>query len=260
MQGKVMPESSTQAQLYAGIDVCKDRLDVYLHPIGEHFSVSNDAAGCARLKRKLARLPVTGVVMEATAKYHRLAHKQLSAAGFEVSVANPLRARLFAEAAGMLAKTDRVDAMMLARMGAALGLEATPPAPEAIEALAELVRARRAATAEKTALENRRGASATAFLRGELARRVKALAGHIARLAAEIERRIAADPALAGRQAILVSIPGIGPPPPPRCSPRRLSWAQCPERRPPALQASRLSPVTVARPAASGASEAAEPA
>jgi len=128
MQGKVMPESSTQAQLYAGIDVCKDRLDVYLHPIGEHFSVSNDAAGCARLKRKLARLPVTGVVMEATAKYHRLAHKQLSAAGFEVSVANPLRARLFAEAAGMLAKTDRVDAMMLARMGAALGLEATPPA------------------------------------------------------------------------------------------------------------------------------------
>jgi transposase len=211
MQGKVMPENSAQIQLYAGIDVCKDRLNVYLHPIGERLQVGNDRQGCSRLKRHLAGRAVALVVMEATAKYHRLAYRALAAAGLGVAVVNPLRARLFAEAAGTLAKTDRVDARMLAILGQALGPQAVPPAPEAVEALAELVRARRAATAEKTAIENRRAASQTAFLRAELARKIKSHESHIARLAAEIKRRIAADPALARRHAILLSIPGIGP-------------------------------------------------
>lgn len=211
MQGKVLPEARSAQPVYVGVDVCKDRLDVYLHPLGQRLRVANDRGGVKRLKRALARHQVGLVVMEATAKYHRLAYRSLHQAGFGVAVVNPLRARLFAEAAGTLAKTDRVDAKMLAMLGEALGPQARPPAPEALEALQELARARSAATAERTALANRLTASQTPFLRSELKRRLKSLDGHIKRLAAEIARRIAAEPALARRYQILVSIPGLGP-------------------------------------------------
>jgi transposase len=194
--------------------VCKARLDVHLHPSGVTLAVPNDSQGLKALVRALKGCDVGLVVMEATGKHHRLAARHLSQAGLPVAVVNPLRARLFAEAAGALGKTDGVDAHMLAVMGAALGpqgrLKAAAPAPEALEALAELVRARNAAVAERTALMNRLGASQTRFLKAELKRRVTALEGHIGRLAAEIDRRIKADPGLARRFEILVSIPGVG--------------------------------------------------
>lgn len=211
MQGKIQPEARSAQPVYAGIDVCKDRLDVHLHPLGRRLDVANDRDGIKRLKRALAGHDVALVVIEATAKYHRLAHRALSQSGFAVALVNPLRSRLFAEAFGTRAKTDRVDAKMLAILGDALAPQATPPAPEALEALQELVHARSAATAERTALANRLGASQTAFLKREIARRLKSLERHIERLAGEIAARIAADPVLTRRYAVLVSIPGVGP-------------------------------------------------
>jgi len=210
MQGKVPLEARSALPVYVGIDVCKDHLDVYLHPLGHHWRLANDRDGLRRLKRLLAGHDVTLIVMEATAKYHRLAHRSLSQSGLAVAVVNPLRSRLFAEVIGTRAKTDRVDAKMLAFLGDALGPQARPPAPEALEALQELVHARNAATAERTALANRLAASQTAFLRKEIRQRLKSLDGHIERLAAEIAERIATDPALARRYEILVSIPGVG--------------------------------------------------
>lgn len=211
MQGQIQPEAQSAQAVYVGIDVCKDRLDVHLHPLGRRLGVANDRGGIKRLGRELARHQVALVVMEATAKFHRLAHRSLSQSGFAVAVVNPLRARLFAEALGTRAKTDRVDAKMLAILGDTLAPQATPPTPEALEALQELVHARNAATAERTALTNRRGASHTAFLKRELARRLKSLDGHIERLSAQIASHIAGDAALARRRAILMSIPGVGP-------------------------------------------------
>ena len=212
MQGKVLPQArSAQSQVYVGVDVCKAHLDIYLHPLGQHLRVTNDRNGIQRLKRKLARHDITLVVIEATGKYHRLAHRSLSQTGFAVAVVNPLRSRLFAEALGTLAKTDPIDARMLAILGEALRPQATPPAPEALEALQELVRARSTATAERTALTNRLKASQTPFLKAELRRRLKSLDGHIQRLAKEIVRRITDNPALARRYEILQSIPGVGP-------------------------------------------------
>jgi transposase len=211
MQGRKSPERSAQPGVYVGVDVCKDWLDVYLHPIGQAFRVSNAPQGLKALKRRIADLPVELIVMEATGKFHRQAHRTLHAAGFAVAVVDPLRARLFAEAVGQLAKTDRLDARVLALMGQTLEPSALAPAPEALEALQELARARAAAKAEETALSNRRGASQTAFLKAELGRRLKGLAGHIERLEAEIERRIGADAALERRYDIVVTIPGVGP-------------------------------------------------
>jgi transposase len=209
MQGKVHAEA--MSAVYVGIDVCKERLDIYLHPLGERFAVSNDAGGWRRLRRRLDGLPVALAVMEATSKYHRCAHRHLHAGGIATAVVNPLRARLFAEACGALAKTDAIDARMLALMAERLTPGAGAPPAAALEAVQELNRARASAVAERTALANRREAAAGAFLRTELARRIKSLDSHVARLEAEIDRRIEADPVMAGRRAILRSIPGIGP-------------------------------------------------
>jgi transposase len=211
MQGKSLLEARSAQPVYVGIDVCKGYLDAYLHPLTDRWRVSNDRDGIRQLTRQLSKHQVTLVVMEATATYHRLAHRSLSQSGLAVAVVNPLRSRLFAEANGTLAKTDRVDAKMLAMFGQALGPQARPPAPEAIEMLQELVHARNAATAERTGLTNRLAASQTAFLRAELRRRLKSLKSHIERVEAEIAALIAADPALARRYEILLSIPGVGP-------------------------------------------------
>jgi transposase len=211
MQGKKLPEPSAEAKVYLGIDVCKARLDVHLHPLGRRLHVANSREGLKQLRRELAGCGAVLAVIEATGKYHRLAHRTLHAWGLAVAVVNPLRSRLFAEAVGTLAKTDRIDARMLAIFGESLEPAATLPLPELVEELQELVRARQAATAEATALTNRLGASQAGFLKRDLARPLKALKAHIARVDAEIERRLAADCALARRYQILMSIPGIGP-------------------------------------------------
>jgi hypothetical protein len=127
MQGKVLSEPNATPAVYAGIDVCKEWLDVHVHPAGQSFRVANDGGGLRRLKRQLGGLAVTRVVMEATSKYHRGAQRSLHEAGLHVAVVNPLRARLFAEACGQLAKTDRIDARLLALMGAALDPAETTP-------------------------------------------------------------------------------------------------------------------------------------
>ncbi|PDS98767.1 IS110 family transposase, partial [Rhizobium chutanense] len=215
MQGKVSSERTAMTTIYVGIDVCKEWLDIHLHPLGRSFRVTNDTAGLRRLKRELDALgqtPCQGlhIVMEATGKWHRAVLRSLHADGFYVSVVDPLRARLFAKACGFLAKTDRLDARLLAIMGEALKPAQTPPPDQALEDLQELVNARSAANGERTALSNRMKTAGTAFLRKELSRRLGALDTHIARLDAEIERRICADPALCHRRDILISIPGIG--------------------------------------------------
>jgi transposase len=210
MQGTEMPERSARTPVYVGIDVCKDWLDVYLHPVGHNIRVLNSRVGLSRLKRELTPHRIDLIVMEATGKYHRQAHRILDAAGFAVAIVNPLRARLFAEATGALAKTDALDARLLAVLAEGVKPPARPPTAQALEALQELLGARQAATAEATALSNRRGASQDAFVRRELARRARSVQTHIARLDAEIARRIESDAALRRRFTILLSIPGVG--------------------------------------------------
>jgi len=209
MQGKVSPEPNA-TRVYVGIDVCKERLDVYIHPVGETPTFSNDSNGIRRLKRLLKAHDVALVVMEATGKLHRPAHRSLSASGFRVAVVNPLRSRLFAGAIGMLAKTDRVDARMLAILGDSLDPAVAEPPSELLEGLQELVRGRQAASDERTALLNRRGASKTKCLIRELNRQLRSLDTSLSHLDNEIKRLIQSDPCLDRRFEILLSIPGVG--------------------------------------------------
>jgi len=210
MQGKVLPEPNAMTPIYVGVDVCKDRLDVYIHPIGLRLEFANSPEGIKRLKRSLTTHEVALVVMEATGKLHRAAHRSLHSGGLAVAVVNPLRSRLFAEAAGALAKTDRIDCRMLAVLGESLGPEATAPASEFMENLQELARCRDAALAARTALLNQLGVTTARSAAVEIKRQLRAANTAIENLGAEIERLIAADPLLARRMSILTSIPGVG--------------------------------------------------
>jgi transposase len=209
MQGKELPGQSAGKQIYVGIDVCKEVLEVYLHPIGRKLAVANTSDGLKKLKREIADLDIALVVLEATAKYHRLAQRMLHAAGYRVAVINPLRSRLFAEAVGQLAKTDPIDARILAMFGDSLSPEVRPPAPELVEELQEIVRTRQQAAIDLAAFKNRRGATIGSYVRRELERAIKNIEAHVERLECEATRRIKNDPALARRYAILTSIPGV---------------------------------------------------
>ena len=211
MQGKDVPEPSAKTRVYVGIDVCKAWLDVYVHPLGHALRVSNDLVGLRQLRKKLVPHGVCLVVMEATGKLHRYAQRTLHAAGYTVAIVNPLRSRHFAEALGTFAKTDRIDAKLLAMMGQSLELKAIPPCDEALEELQEIVRARHAATADLTALGNRHAEAKSSFLKTELKRQIKTLAARIERFNAQIVKRIKNQAALFRQYEILLSVPGIGP-------------------------------------------------
>jgi transposase len=211
MQGKESSEQKTGCKSNAGIDVSKNWLDAHVVPQGFSLRVSNDAQGHRQLKRWLVKHAVKLIAIEATGKWHRQVHRSLHASGLQVAIVNPLRARLFAEAIGLLAKTDGLDARMLAVLADSLSPQVKAPASEAVEALKELVAGRDSAVAEKTALENQLDTANTAFLGRQLNARILRIAKDIASLQNEIERHIGCDEVLARRHAILLSIPGIGP-------------------------------------------------
>ena len=210
MQGKVMSEHSAQPDVDVGIDVCKAFLDIHILPANTVLQVSNTKKGHKQLMVALKDLRVRIIVMEATGKYHRECHRFLHEAGFAVTVVNPGRARLFAESLGALAKTDTVDARMLALFGGMTKLSATPPLPERLENLREIVRNRDAAIQAKTALENQLGSATLPCVIKQIGLQIKTAVQSADRLAKEAMRVIDADANLARRFEILVSIPGVG--------------------------------------------------
>ncbi len=210
MQGKITSVRANEA-VYVGIDVCKAWLDVYLHPTGQSFRVPNSKEGIRRLRKELAGSKVALVIVEATGKLHRLVHRVLSQAGYLVAAVNPQRPREFAKSIGQLAKTDGIDARILALFGAATGPRTTPvPAKTAAE-LQELVLARQAVKADETALKNRHGTAESALLKRLLKRQLAACERAAADLDAAIAALIEGDSVLKSRYEILLSIKGVGP-------------------------------------------------
>jgi transposase len=191
-----------------GIDVSKDHLDAHRWPDGDTLRVGNDAGGHRQLIRWIGR-DVARVVFEPTSRYHRALEGALARAELPAARLHPTRARRFAEASGRLAKTDRVDAAMLARMGALLEPEPdAPPSPLQAE-LAELDRARAGLQRDRLAAANRASAATLPLVRRIAERAVRAAERAIATIDAAIATLIAGDPLLARKAAILVSIPGL---------------------------------------------------
>ena len=210
MQGKEASEQETRAKSNVGIDVSKDWLDVHVLPAGEALRVANTCEGIRRLKRWLTRFNLALVVVEATGKWHRPLRRSLDAGAIPVAVIDPFRVRMFAKAQGILAKTDRLDARVLAQFAAVMAPPVRAPEPQMIEELRELVVARASAVEQQTALKNQRAAATVKFLQRQLDRRIERADQDIAALDAAILKRVKADDGLARRYAILTSIAGIG--------------------------------------------------
>ena len=192
-----------------GIDISKDHLDVYRLGTGAFARHTNDPAGFRALKRWIGDRQPHLLVYEATGPYHGR-FEQAFAGKLPLVKVNPLQARRFAQASGRRAKTDRVDARMLARMGSALDLVADTPADEGQHELKELQVARTALVKDRTRLKNRLKTQTLAMTRRHTRARLAQIERQLDALQGEIASRLKASPKRARAYAILQSIPGIG--------------------------------------------------
>ena len=193
---------------YIGIDVSKATLDVAVHE-GSLQQVANDAAGIANLVAQWRTAPPTLVVLEATGVYHHSVTAALLAAAVPVVVVNPRQVRDFARSTGQLAKTDRLDARVLARFAAVVQPAVRPLADEATQELAALVDRRRQLVDMLTA-ETNRLAIAKRSVRPSVKQHIAYLTKAIGAAEDELDRWIAQSPAWRAQEDLLRSVPGIG--------------------------------------------------
>ncbi len=211
MQGKELSEQRPMEKVYIGINVCKDGLDIHVHPGGVEVRFANDHGGVGDLVRHLVDWSVGLIVVEATGKWHRRVHRRLHDAQHRVATINPYRSRKFADALGLLAKTDTIDARVLALFAAHLTPRPTTPPTADVAALKELVTARRESQRDMVALKNRLATTEHRLAGRQVRARLVMIERHLKALEAAIHEIIVANPALAQRAAILMSIPGVGP-------------------------------------------------
>ncbi|MEZ5823896.1 MAG: IS110 family transposase [Geminicoccaceae bacterium] len=202
------PLSQTPQPQNIGIDISKATLDCHAHLAGVERQFANTAKGHKALIAWASQWTIERIACEATATYHQAIEQAL--ADHPCVRLNPERARRFAQATGTLAKTDRIDAAMLARMAAVLKPPVRPARTATQMQLAELVNARDGLVRDRTALKNRQKNLTIAVLKRQCTQRLDQIARHIESLDAEIARLIAADPALARRHEIIASIDGLG--------------------------------------------------
>jgi transposase len=191
-----------------GNDVSKETLDACHFANGKEHRFANCKAGFKALLAWLGQSS-TRVIFEPTGPYHRAMEVALAAAGHAIVKVNPRQARRFAEAIGKLAKTDRLDARMLARMGSLLELEARPVHSVQLNDLKDLHVAREALIKDRTAAKNRSKNISIPLLKRQNSLRLSQIQRDITAVDEAIMAIIKADTVLAKRFGILISIPGI---------------------------------------------------
>ena len=195
---------------FGGIDVSKDRLDVLLLPRGVYFSVRNNAPGWTEVVTRLRTFPVAAIGLEPSGGYERGIIRALLAAGLSVRRINPNKLRQFARARGVLAKNDRLDAQLIAEYVAAMPTRVVQR-DEVVERLAEIVTMRRQLCNEHAAAMNQATHLEDAMLRRLSKRRLVRLEADISLLDKRLAELVSADPRLAHRYHLLISMPGVGP-------------------------------------------------
>lgn len=193
-----------------GIDVSAKRLDCYHSSTKQSFSVDNTASGHRKLLKELAKNPVEVVVMESTGMYHRQTFIALSEAGHnQVAVVNACRIRNFANALDRHAKTDAIDAEVIAQFGAAMSYNMTPlPSKESRE-LRDF-QTRRDQLMEMLVAEKNRLHQATETLKKSIKQHLQMLKKQLKELDSKIEELIDKDPQKVKKKELLRNVPGIG--------------------------------------------------
>jgi transposase len=196
---------------FVGIDVAKKTFDIHILPSGEHLSLSYDTKGLTQLLKKLPPLQETLVVLESTGGYHKRLACDLTQAGYATSVINPKRVRDYAKAAGILAKTDRIDAKVIA-----LFAEHFRPAPQAMPSeqqsqLEELVSRRRQLIGLRTAETNRLENLTSKTVRRDIQQVIDLLNKNLDRIEKAILKLLESDDHWKRKREIIESVPGLGP-------------------------------------------------
>lgn len=194
-----------------GIDVSKDKLDVCLRPAGDVFAVSRNAAGLSDLVERLKDLPVALIAIEATGGFETVVAASLASAGLPVAVVNPGQVRAFARALGQRAKTDPIDAFVIARFAEATRPEVRPLDDEATQLLSALI-ARRRQIIDMIVAETHRERTVTdKTLKKSIVQLKLALERALNEIDSNIDDQIRTWPLWKAKEDLLSSVPGIGP-------------------------------------------------
>lgn len=194
---------------YVGIDVSKAHLDIALRPAGVRWQVDNDEPGIAPLVQKLVELQPTLIVLEATGGYETPAVAALASAGLAVAVINPRQARDFAKSLGRLAKTDQIDALILARFAEAVQPEPRRlPDEQALQLQAWLVRRRQ--LLEMLVAEKNRLSMTHKQLRPSVQEHIGWLEKSLKDIDQQIQSHLHSSPVWREQEDLLRSVPGVG--------------------------------------------------
>ena len=198
------------SHLFVGVDVSKDRLDVAAHPEPSSWSVPNDEAGIEDLVNRLRDLRPVCIVLEATGGLEMPGLTALAVAGLPAVAVNPRQTRHFAKAAGLLAKTDRIDALVLARFAEAMKPEIRPILDAPAQELRSLTVRRRQLVEMLTAEKNRRSMAAKRTVK-EIDKHIAWLEKSLSRIQDDLHQTIRNSPVWREKDDLLQSTQGIGP-------------------------------------------------
>jgi transposase len=194
---------------YVGIDVSKASLDIGVIPSGESWSVSNQGNDIAALVKKLRRLKPEIIVLEPTARLETAVAGAIAAVGLPIAVVNPRQVRDFARASGILAKTDRIDAQVLARFGQAVAPEVRPLKDKETQALTALMTRRRQLGNMLVTEKNRLG-NAPAPVHKDIKAHITWLQKRLKDLDDDLDAMLRDSPLWREKDALLQSVPGVG--------------------------------------------------
>lgn len=198
-------------QLFVGLDVAKDHLDVHARPSGDAFGVSHNEAGLMELVARLRAMGPWLIVLEATGGYEATVAATLASAGLPVAVVNPRQIRDFARATGTLAKTDALDAQIIARFAEAVRPAVRPLPADHAQRLGELVARRRQLVDMLGAEANRRRLLRDRTLQRRLDAHLTWLERALRDLETDLHDTIRSSPAWHETENLLRSVPGVGP-------------------------------------------------
>ena len=193
-----------------GIDVFKDKLDVYVHPLGRRLSVARTEAGVAELAEALREMSVAVVVLETTGGYETPVVYGLTGAGLPAVIVNPAQVRQFARALGKRAKTDALDAQVIARFAEAMRPEVRALPDAALRQLSGLMDRRRQIVGMIAADKQREQATTDAKLKTSITRLRRALEKELSRIDTDIDGQIGLFPEWPAKEELLTSVPGVG--------------------------------------------------
>jgi len=196
-------------EISVGIDTGKTQLDFHVRPLDQAFSVANSVAGVKEAIKCLERLQPTRIVIEATGRLELLFVVAAQKARLPVTVANPKHVRRFAQALGKLAKTDRLDAEVIAHYGEAVKPEPTELKPENVRLISDLLARRSQLLAFSTQEKNRLSILPKA-LHVSLKRHLKQLQAEVKRVEIQLDKLIDLAPEWQQKRDLLMSVNGVG--------------------------------------------------